>query len=152
MRHFDFIAISTGQLNGLRDALDRARRVLAEGRGLLVFPEGTRAPSGRLQSFHPLAFQLARDAGVPIVPVVVHSDLPFMGRIPGSYFPPARNAFRVRFLDPEPTRPEDDPRELGDRIRRRMAAELKTLDTGTYWETAPGRREAVQPRSDTNRF
>ena len=135
MRHFDLVPIGVGPLNRLRQTLDRARRVLAEGRSLLLFPEGTRAKNGRLQAFHPLAFQLAREAGVPIVPVVVHSVLPFMGRVSGSYFPPAPNVFRVRFLDPEPVRPEDDPRELGDRIRRRLARELEGLDVGTVWVT-----------------
>ena len=140
MRHFDFVSVSAGNLARLRGALDRAREILSEGRSLVIFPEGTRAPSGRLQSFHPLAFQLARDAGVPIVPVVVHSTLPFMGRIAGSYFPVAPNVFRVRFLEIDRPGPNEDPDEWSDRIRRRMARELRELDAGTYWETAPRQR------------
>lgn len=136
MRHFDFVSVDPSRISRVRTAVDQARAVLAAGRSLLVFPEGTRAASGRLQPFHSLAFQLACEAQVPVVPVVVHSVLPFMGRIPGSFFPPARNVYRVRFLDPEQPSPEDDPRDLGDRIRRRMARELKDLDVGTVWDIA----------------
>lgn len=134
MRHFDFIAVDPSRLSSAASALVRARRVLAAGRSLLVFAEGTRARGGRLQPFKGVAFQLAREAGVPVVPVVVHSTVPFMARRPGSWFPRARNQFRVRFLEPDPARPEDRPPDWIDRVHRRMAQELKRLDAGTVWE------------------
>ncbi len=135
MRHFDYVSIDPTRLSSVNQAITRARQILAGGRSLLVFPEGTRASSARLQPFGAFAFQLARDAGVPLVPAVVHSVWPFMARIPGSYFPPARNAFRVRFLDPEFPRPDDDPRAWSDRVHRRMVQELRRLDVGTAWDT-----------------
>jgi 1-acyl-sn-glycerol-3-phosphate acyltransferase len=137
MRHFDFIGVDPDRLSTAATALARARGILAEGRSLLVFPEGTRAPTGRLQSFKGIAFQLAKEAGVPVVPVIVHSTVPFMARRSGSWFPRGRNRYRIRFLDPERPRPEDHPADLGERVRRRMAQELKPLDAGTVWETPP---------------
>jgi len=134
MRHFDFIAVDPHRLSSAAAALVRARQVLGSGRNLLVFPEGTRAPSGRLQPFKGIAFQLATEAGVPVVPVVVHSLVPFMARCPGSWFPRRHNVYRLRFLDPERARPNDRPADWAERVRRRMAQELKPLDVGTPWE------------------
>jgi 1-acyl-sn-glycerol-3-phosphate acyltransferase len=37
----------------------------------MIFPEGTRSPDGRLRAFKPGAFQLALDARVPILPIVI---------------------------------------------------------------------------------
>lgn len=53
----------------LREMKRRARAALASGTSLLVFPEGTRTRTGRLGRFHLGGFRLAREAGVPIVPM-----------------------------------------------------------------------------------
>lgn len=53
----------------LREMKRRAREALAAGTSLLVFPEGTRTRTGKLGPFHLGAFRLAREAGVPIVPM-----------------------------------------------------------------------------------
>ena len=62
----------------LRRTIDRCRDRLSEGRPLIIFPEGTRSPDGHLLPFRDLAFRLAREGGVPVVPVVLHSDTRFM--------------------------------------------------------------------------
>jgi hypothetical protein len=59
-----------------------------------------------------------------------------MAKVPGSIFPRGRNDYRIRFLDPETPRPDDDPVAFCDRVHRRMAQELKLLDAGTVWEAA----------------
>jgi 1-acyl-sn-glycerol-3-phosphate acyltransferase len=135
-RTFDLVSIDPGRVSSVAAALTACRRILSRGRRLLVYPEGTRARSGRLQPFHALAFELARHAGVPVVPVLIHSTVPFMAKIPGSIFPRQRNEYRIRFLDPETPRREDTAESLSDRVHRRMAMELKMLDAGTIWENA----------------
>ena len=52
-------------------ALRTARRVLAEGKALLVFPEGTRGEEGRLREPKPGAALLAVQSGATVVPVYV---------------------------------------------------------------------------------
>jgi 1-acyl-sn-glycerol-3-phosphate acyltransferase len=133
-RTFDLVSIDPGRLSSVAGAVAACRRVLSRGRRLLIYPEGTRARTGRLQSFHPLAFELALETGVPVVPVVIHSTLPFMGKASGSIFPRGRNEFRIRFLDAERPQANDTAESLSDRVYRRMARELKTLDAGTTWE------------------
>ena len=133
-RHFDLIRIEPSRLSSVSAALEACRRLLAAQKNLLIYPEGARARSGRLQPFHPLAFELAIGAGVPVVPVVIHSTQPFMAKLPGSLFPRGRNEYRIRFLDPERPRADDTAASLCDRVHRRMAQELKPLDAGTLWE------------------
>lgn len=55
------------QIEALRSALN----ILKTGTPVFVFPEGTRGPQGRMQSFKMGAFKIATKAGVPIVPVSI---------------------------------------------------------------------------------
>jgi putative phosphoserine phosphatase/1-acylglycerol-3-phosphate O-acyltransferase len=51
----------------------KALSVLASGRSLVIAPEGTRSTLGDIQPFKHGAFLLARKAGVPLVPIVLHN-------------------------------------------------------------------------------
>jgi hypothetical protein len=72
-----------------------------------------------------------------VLPVVIHSTEPFMGKISGSIFPRRENFFRIRFLDAELPRPGENATQFSDRVRRRLAQELKALDADTSWENQP---------------
>jgi putative phosphoserine phosphatase/1-acylglycerol-3-phosphate O-acyltransferase len=56
-----------------REVLQRALEVLKSGRSLVIAPEGSRSTLGDIQPFKHGAFFLARKAGVPIVPIVLHN-------------------------------------------------------------------------------
>jgi hypothetical protein len=77
---------------------------------------------------------VARNAGAPVVPVIIHSTVPFMAKVPGSVFPRRRNQYRIRFLEPVTAQPGESARSFCDRVHQRMALELKQLDAGTVWE------------------
>jgi len=51
--------------------LDQARDILAQGYNIMVFPEGTRSPSGLLQTFKPTFFEICAELGCHAVPVVL---------------------------------------------------------------------------------
>jgi 1-acyl-sn-glycerol-3-phosphate acyltransferase len=55
-------------------ALRLALRLLAAGRAVLVFPEGTRGTEGRLRPARPGAGMLAVLSGAPVVPVYVQGS------------------------------------------------------------------------------
>lgn len=55
------------------EVLKRSLQVLQSGRSLVIAPEGTRSTLGDIQPFKHGAFLLARKAGVPIVPIVLHN-------------------------------------------------------------------------------
>ncbi|MEO0364725.1 MAG: HAD-IB family hydrolase [Pseudomonadota bacterium] len=46
-----------------------------DGKSVVIAPEGTRSVTGKLLPFKKGAFHLARQAGVPIVPVVIHNSM-----------------------------------------------------------------------------
>ena len=139
-RHFDLVGVERTSLNSVGNSLERCGAMLALGKNLLVFPEGTRARSRRLQHFNRIAFQLAVTNRLPVLPVIIHSTHPWMAKVPGSVFPRGRNKYRIRFLDLETPRPDDTPDSLCDRVHRVMARELKSLDVGTVWEVERGER------------
>lgn len=60
-------------------SLDEAARRIADGASVIIFPEGTRSPDGKLGQFKPGTMVLAIKAGVPVVPVAItgtHQVLP----------------------------------------------------------------------------
>jgi 1-acyl-sn-glycerol-3-phosphate acyltransferase len=48
-----------------REALE----TLAQGKSLVVFPEGTRTSNGQMKSFEETAFNIAKKSNVPVVPI-----------------------------------------------------------------------------------
>jgi putative phosphoserine phosphatase/1-acylglycerol-3-phosphate O-acyltransferase len=56
-----------------KQVLQSALDVLKSGRSLVIAPEGSRSTLGDIQPFKHGAFYLARKAGVPIVPIVLHN-------------------------------------------------------------------------------
>lgn len=63
------VLIDRGNRSRAKASLDQAARQVRAGRTVLVFPEGTRSKTGRIEKFKLGAFHLALAAGVPIVPV-----------------------------------------------------------------------------------
>ena len=57
----------------------QAKAALAEGRSILIFPEGTRTPVGSQRSYQVGTAALYRQLGVPVVPVALNSGV-FWGR------------------------------------------------------------------------
>lgn len=97
LRRMGFIGIDrSAGASALKEMLRAARDVHAEGRDIIMFPEGTRTPPGERQPYHPGIAALYRDLKVPVVPVALDSGL-FWGR---------RKLFKrpgritVRFLPP----------------------------------------------------
>ncbi|RMH22670.1 MAG: 1-acyl-sn-glycerol-3-phosphate acyltransferase [Acidobacteria bacterium] len=69
-----FVAVDRRDRSTARDTFRRARRCLAEGHSVLVFPEETRSPDGRLLPFKPGGFLLALRGAHPIVPVGIRGS------------------------------------------------------------------------------
>ncbi|MEU8233288.1 HAD-IB family hydrolase [Actinoplanes sp. NPDC048967] len=65
--------IDRGDLTKAKQTLDGVVRKLQAGVSILILPEGTRMPTPRLGRFKKGAFHIARQAGVPIVPIVLRN-------------------------------------------------------------------------------
>ncbi len=66
-----YIPVDRASHKSGREALQRITQVLGRGVSVLLFPEGTRSPDGKIHAFKTGAFKLARDNKVEILPVVI---------------------------------------------------------------------------------
>ncbi len=62
-------------VTALRRLVDRARRAIAAGRSVLIFPQGTRTPPGVERPYLPGVAALYAGLDVPVVPVALNSGL-----------------------------------------------------------------------------
>ena len=76
-------------------AIRRALAVLAEGRKLVIFPEGTRSADGGLLPAKAGAGLLALKAGVPVVPIRIRGAREMLPR--GGRLPSGGARIRIRF-------------------------------------------------------
>jgi 1-acyl-sn-glycerol-3-phosphate acyltransferase len=126
------------------EAFRLAQRILDEGHVLLIFPEGTRSPDGRLQQARDGLAMLALRTGAPIVPIGVADSDRVWPR--GQKLPRPRPGTRVKVRIGSPFRLADElPADLDRRtakargtelIMRRIAALLPPRQRGAYGESA----------------
>ncbi len=64
-----------GGMSALRSIVSAARARIAEGRPLVIFPEGTRVPPGSAAPYHAGIAALQGAIDVPVVPVALNSGL-----------------------------------------------------------------------------
>lgn len=96
------------------ELLAAARPALMAGRTVVIYPEGTRSKDGSMGEFHSGALRLARDCGVPIVPVAVLGTADVLPK--GSNFiSPAPMQVRIG-------EPVDPNRVSGSRLREQVMA------------------------------
>ncbi|MGK5741964.1 lysophospholipid acyltransferase family protein [Micromonospora sp. URMC 103] len=114
------IRVERGGGRAVLAAFDAAIPVLRAGGLVAVYPEGTRSPDGRLHRGRTGVVRLARDAGVPIVPVGVLGTaevLPIDARLP------RRHPVTLRFGPPIPVAGRiDGPRDVRALTDEVMAA------------------------------
>ena len=80
------------------EAFKTAKSVLDEGRILVIFPEGTRSPTGALQNAKEGATVLAVRSGAPIVPIAVIGSHRFWGK--GKRIPRIGSRVTIRVGEP----------------------------------------------------
>jgi len=61
--------VKFGDKQQIKSMLDRAKDIIESGYNIVVFPEGTRSPSGILQEFKPSFFRICAELGCPAVPM-----------------------------------------------------------------------------------
>jgi 1-acyl-sn-glycerol-3-phosphate acyltransferase len=103
--------------------LDRWRALVGEGLSLIIFPEGTRSPDGRIGSFKAGSFLLAIEAGLPIVPLSIDGTRQVMpkGRLMAC---PGRATLVVHAPIETVAIDVGDARELAARVRQIVGGEV----------------------------
>jgi len=102
-----------------RAALKAALGALAEGRAVLVFPEGTRSPDGEVQAFRAGVALLALRSGAPVLPISIEGTRrvwPKGRKGPRMGAGPVRIAFGEPVKYERPAKAEDVAADLRRRI------------------------------------
>ena len=113
-------------LAGLR----MVKSILSDGESILIFPEGTRSRTGRLQEFKPGVGLIAQELGVPVVPAYIqgtHQAMPVGKAVPRRcgievFFAPA--------IQVESASPDGPGRAANDECYRQLAAEVRAAISG----------------------
>jgi 1-acyl-sn-glycerol-3-phosphate acyltransferase len=120
-----YVKLRRGDAESIARMMRTCEERIAEGSSIMMFPEGTRSPDGRLKPFKHGAFTLAQRAGVPLLPIVVEGTanaLPKRG-----FVLQGRHAIRVRIL-PEVPHARFATQSVGaltDEMHALFAAELE---------------------------
>ncbi len=100
MRAMGFIPVDRENRRTAIKSFEAAAARIRSGRSVLVFPEETRTPDGRLLEFQRGGFLIALKAGLPIVPVGLDGA---RGCMPKHTYLVRPGKITVRFGDPIPT-------------------------------------------------
>jgi 1-acyl-sn-glycerol-3-phosphate acyltransferase len=136
------------------DAFRTAERVLTEGHVLMIFPEGTRSPSGELQKPKDGLAMLALRSGAPIVPIgMSNTDRVWpKGQLlprPGGHAT-MRIGRPFRLADELPAGLDRKSAKTAatDLIMRRIAALLDPRHRGAYGDDTPDTRVGANAEAD----
>jgi 1-acyl-sn-glycerol-3-phosphate acyltransferase len=128
MRFSRQIPLDASDPNSVAAMMVACRQALEDGISILIFPEGTRSLDGHLSAFNRGAFRLAKDLGVPLLPVVVGGTREILPK--GSLFPiRTREPVTVQVLEPIDPALFSTARKLSNRVRERMADALRQLQS-----------------------
>jgi long-chain acyl-CoA synthetase len=102
---------------GFRQSFDYAGQSVDRGHSVLVFPEGRHTKDGRLLPFQAGVGLLAKNLGIPVVPMRIHGlfELAQAGR---KIAPP--HAITVRIGKPTQFDPGADPRSIASELQKRV--------------------------------
>jgi 1-acyl-sn-glycerol-3-phosphate acyltransferase len=104
-----------------RQALDTAKKVVAAGFGLLLFPEGTRVRTGELGQGRPGVSLLAAETAVPIIPAYIGGTL----RLGDAFL--RRTPILVRFGEPLAPPPLGEGPEWREELRAHTAGVMAAI-------------------------
>ena len=107
------------------DTAEKTLEKIQKGRKVLLFPEGTRSPSGALRPFRIGAFKIARMTGAPIQPVILRNTPPFLPKEEPWYLPPRPvSRLSMEFWEPLPPPAKGEERAFARRLEQRYREAL----------------------------
>jgi 1-acyl-sn-glycerol-3-phosphate acyltransferase len=125
----------------LRRMLAEARQAAAEGRPIVIFPQGRRVAPGTSLPYRPGVFALYQALSLPLVPAAVNSGL-FWGR---RSFLKRRGRVTLEFLEPIP--PGWPRPRLMAELEQRIEAATAALEA-----EAPGGRRVIDAKTSVKGF
>ena len=95
--HGDIAIDRSRGADSMRKVTEQGKTWIGRGASIAMFPEGTRSKSGEIGRFKQGAFALAKEAGVEILPVVLHGTRDVLKK---NYMVNWRNSLSVSVLPP----------------------------------------------------
>lgn len=95
--HGDIAIDRSRGADSMRKVTEEGKMWIGRGVSIAMFPEGTRSKSGQMGRFKQGAFALAKDAGVEILPIVLHGTRDVLKK---NYLVNWRNSLTVSVLPP----------------------------------------------------
>jgi 1-acyl-sn-glycerol-3-phosphate acyltransferase len=137
-----YIKLKRGDRASVIRMMQECQKTLAGGNSIMMFPEGTRSPDGRLRAFKTGAFELAKSAGTPILPIILEGTadaLPKRG-----FVLQGRHPIRIRILDEVPAASfaGESVDELTGRMRELIASHLEPAEKPEQGREAAAQRAA----------
>ncbi len=71
MKRAGYISIDRFNRKSAIESLNKAAKIIRDGVSIIIFPEGTRSRTNKIQPFKKGGFFLAVDSGVPIIPIII---------------------------------------------------------------------------------
>ena len=97
LAHGDIVINRASTKEAMNLVHTKGKQWLAKGASVSIFPEGTRSKDGEIHNFKAGAFILAKDAGVPILPIVLDGTRNMMRK---GFFMNWRNEITIKVLPP----------------------------------------------------
>ena len=104
---------------GAQAQLHSSSQLLKSGWNLVLFPEGSRSPDGRIQEFKPGVGHLANETGTPVVPMHIRGAYQIM---PKGQTLPLPGRVRVRIGKPMSPQPNEGSRQFTVRVEKAVRA------------------------------
>jgi len=130
LRMADYITVDRGNKESKEKMLEESYAILKDGTSIMIFPEGTRSADREIGFFKRGAFQLAINANIPILPVILDGSggvLPKHGLV-------FSTGHRIRIEVFDPVLPQsfgtDDPDILSVKFSNFMKEILKNWRDG----------------------
>ena len=125
-----YIRLKRGNKESVKQMMRACRESLKAGNSIMMFPEGTRSPNGRLRAFKAGAFEIAREAKCPLLPIVLDGTsnaLPKRG-----FVLRGRHKIRIQILDeiPYESFAEEDVSDTTARVHELIANHLPEPEEG----------------------
>lgn len=95
--HGDIVINRASAKEAMQLVHERGKEWLAKGASVAIFPEGTRSKDGEIHNFKAGAFLLAKDAGAPILPIVLNNTNKMMRK---GWLMNWRNHITIKILPP----------------------------------------------------
>lgn len=128
MRLCRYIPLVRGERGSILRMMKTCHGWLTQGMSVIMFPEGTRSPDGRVRRFRHGAFSMAMDAKVDVVPIAIHGGHQIIPKHRGTFSTQAN--LWVEVLEPVSLEGFADAESLAEAVRQRIKDALDQNEPG----------------------